>query len=431
MSYANHVKDVLFEKIAELSVEKDQFVKNPGKDFSRDRKLHFSTMIHMIISMGTEAVKDELYKWFDYDTNTATSSAFIQQRNKIDFKAFEYLFNSFNDCFKRTKKFKDYYLLAVDGSKITYNANPVDKEYYFQNNKNAKGFCQAHLNALYDLLSRRYVQVSIEPGRAFNENKSFYDFVDNYGNADKTIFIADRNYEAYNSFAHCIENNQKFVIRAKDSTFRSILSSLVLPDSNEFDVDITLKLTRKQSKDIKKDKTYKFLPQNSTFDYLDGKDHYLLSFRVLRFKLEDDSYECIITNLDRDEFSVDEIKEIYHIRWGVETSFRELKYSTGMLAFHSKKAEFVKQEIFARLILYNFCELITSRVVVTEKDRKYEYQLNFTRAIHICKYFLSRITKSPPDVEALISKELLPVRPGRKDPRKVKPTSPVSFIYRF
>lgn len=119
------------------------------------------------------------------------------------------------------------------------------------------------------------------------------------------------------------------------------------------------------------------------------------------------------------------------MRWGIETSFRELKYSTGMLAFHSKKVEFVKQEIFARLLLYNFCELITSRVVVTKKDRKYEYQLNFTRAIHICKHFISVITESPPDVEALISKELLPVRPGRKDPRKVKPTSPVSFIYRF
>ena len=29
------------------------------------------------------------------------------------------------------------------------------------------------------------------------------------------------------------------------------------------------------------------------------------------------------------------------------------------------------------------------------------------------------VEKSPPDVEALISKEILPVRPGRHDPRKV------------
>lgn len=431
MNFTNHVKDVLFEKIGELSVGKEQFVKNPGKDFPRERKLTFSTMIHTVVSMGTEAIRDELLKTFKFYEDTATSSAFIQQRNKIDYRAFEYLFHSFNDSFERVKKYKGYYLLAVDGSKITYQPNPADEENYFQNKENAKGFCQLHLNALYNLLSRRYVEVTIDPGRSFNENKAFYDFIDHYERNEKAIFIADRNYEAYNSFAHCIENKQKFVIRVRDAKNASILSSLKLPDSEEFDTDVTLKLKRKQTKETKKDKSYKFLPKNSTFDYLDDKDYYVITFRVVRFKLKDNSYECIITNLDKKEFSVDEIKELYHMRWGIETSFRELKYSTGMLAFHSKKVEFVKQEIFARLLLYNFCELITSRVVVTKKDRKYEYQLNFTRAIHICKHFISVITESPPDVEALISKELLPVRPGRKDPRKVKPTSPVSFIYRF
>ena len=37
---------------------------------------------------------------------------------------------------------------------------------------------------------------------------------------------------------------------------------------------------------------------------------------------------------------------------------------------------------------------------------------------------------SPPDVINLIEKHVLPVRPGRKDPRKVKPQASVSFPYR-
>ena len=37
---------------------------------------------------------------------------------------------------------------------------------------------------------------------------------------------------------------------------------------------------------------------------------------------------------------------------------------------------------------------------------------------------------SPPDVINLIEKHVLPVRPGRKDPRKVKPQASVSFLYR-
>ena len=38
--------------------------------------------------------------------------------------------------------------------------------------------------------------------------------------------------------------------------------------------------------------------------------------------------------------------------------------------------------------------------------------------------------KSPPDVEALINKEILPVRLGRHDPRKDDHKKAVSFLYR-
>ena len=64
------------------------------------------------------------------------------------------------------------------------------------------------------------------------------------------------------------------------------------------------------------------------------------------------------------------------------------------------------------------------------RQRKHTYQLNYTRAIYICRHFLSIKEGAPPDIEKLISRELLPVRTGRSDPRKVKPQSAVSFLYR-
>ena len=63
--------------------------------------------------------------------------------------------------------------------------------------------------------------------------------------------------------------------------------------------------------------------------------------------------------------------------------------------------------------------------------KKYVYQVNYPFAIHICRYFISKMAeKSPPDVEALISKEILPVRPERHVPRKVVHKKVVSFLYR-
>ena len=58
-------------------------------------------------------------------------------------------------------------------------------------------------------------------------------------------------------------------------------------------------------------------------------------------------------------------------------------------------------------------------------------QVNFTIAIYICREYLrNKRNLSPPDVINLLEKHVLPVRPGRKDPRKVKPQASVSFLYR-
>ena len=102
-----------------------------------------------------------------------------------------------------------------------------------------------------------------------------------------------------------------------------------------------------------------------------------------------------------------------------------------MACFHSKKREYIIQEIWARLILYNFCEIITAHITIKKCTKKHTYQINYTYAIHICRYFISKMMeKSLPDIGALISKEILPVRPGHHEPRKGNPKKAVSFLYR-
>ena len=71
------------------------------------------------------------------------------------------------------------------------------------------------------------------------------------------------------------------------------------------------------------------------------KKIYTLNFRVVRFAISEDSYESIITNLPKEDFPVEEIKKVYAMRWGIETSFRELKYAIGLCCFHSKKVEYI------------------------------------------------------------------------------------------
>ena len=124
------------------------------------------------------------------------------------------------------------------------------------------------------------------------------------------------------------------------------------------------------------------------------------------------------------------LKDVYRLRWGIETSFRELKYAVGLLNFHSKKVEYITQEIFAQLIMYNFSMMITSSVIIQQRDTKYAYQVNFTQAIHICGFYFRCRNGTPPDVEALIRRYILPIRPGRSNRRNIQYRSAVSFLYR-
>ena len=100
-----------------------------------------------------------------------------------------------------------------------------------------------------------------------------------------------------------------------------------------------LLLTRKQTNEVKAHpEFYKILDKKSPFDYVDLQERlfYPLDFRVIRFAITESSYECIITNLPQEEFTMEEIKKLYAMRWGIETSFRELKYAIGLACFHSK-----------------------------------------------------------------------------------------------
>lgn len=290
---------------------------------------------------------------------------------------------------------------------------------------------------MYDLLNKTYTDIVIQPGRTENEHKAFCDMVDRYNGNNKTIFITDRGYESYNNIAHVIEKGTYFLFRCKDISSNGIIASSKdkLPTTDIFDCHLSLILTRKWTNEILNNRDiYRHFRNAHSFDFLDLDEHilYNMNLRVVRFPISDNEYECILTNLPDNEFSIDEIKELYALRWGIETSFRELKYAVGLACFYSKKREYIIQEIWARLILYNFCEIITSHTAIEKCTKKHTYQINYTYAIHICRYFISKMAeKSPPDVEALISKEILPVRPERHNPRKVKSKKAVSFLYRI
>ncbi len=441
MNFAITVKETLLSIIQDMAASPERFSKNPDSDFSRKRKLDFKSLLHLYISMQAGSIRDELLKYFSFDKTTVSNSAFIQQRNKLSSETFPFLFRQFNKHYPFELYKAHYQLLACDGSSFSFTRNPADTDSYFApDGKTTNGYNQVHVVPLFDILSKRYCDCEVQPVRKKNEFQALYTMIDRYSPPDgvRPIYIADRGFHSYNVFAHAIEQNAFFLVRAKDINTKRLLGCDLPTQSDSFDIRISRILTRSQARRKRQhpelEEQYRYICPSVVFDYIDPaeKPEYTISLRVLRFKISDDGYENIITNLPEESFSMEEIKKLYNMRWGIETSFRELKHTIGAMNFHSKQREYIEMEIWARLLLYNFCSIIAKQVVIEKKDREHEYQINFRIAYNACRYFLGLHNgESPPDIESLIGKNILPIRPGRSYDRQHRFRVPTSFNYRF
>lgn len=425
MKYSELLKSKLNDIIVEVSMNPD-FIRNPDSDFTRFRKLDFITTFNTILSMEGNSLDHEMLELFNFGALTPTSSAFVQARDKILPSAFSHVFNTFSSALKKPKKYNGFQLLAVDGTRLNTFRNPNDLESYVYNKKH-KGHNNLVLSTMYDLLNNIYTDAIIQPNNHLDERGALIDMLPNIPN--KSIIVMDRGYESYNIIAHFENINSNYVMRVKDISSNGILSGFELPDE-AFDRTITVNVSNYQKNTLKSLPNFKFSPSVARFDFSNSENLICtLTFRVLRFRLESGKYQCIITNLFED-LSSNDIKHLYHLRWGIETSFRHLKYAVGLSNFHAKKKDSIIQEIFARLTLHNFCESIVQNAILLSRSSKHNYKINFTRAVQVCRKYLRFFNTIFFDVEALISKYLSVIRTNRSFVRTLQTKKFTSFCYR-
>lgn len=430
-NYPNALKRKLLDTICQTREELPKYTTDPKRDFTRNRKLPFETLCRTILSMSGQSLNVELQRQFHYDPTAATTSAFVQQRGKLLPAAFEEILRRFTYQNCPIRRWNGYTLLAVDGSHVQIPSSIHDEATYFNSTKNGRGYNLLHLNALYDLESQLYLDAVIQDGREEHKSRALVELVDRSELTEPVILIADRGYEAYNNMAHIEQKGWKYLIRVKDK--QGILSGLRLPDELEFDAVFSYSLSKRLTNRIRREpQKYRWIPSKVHFDYIrDASDAlYPISFRVVRFAVKEGLYETVITNLPANRFPPPLLRELYHKRWGIETSFRDLKYTLTLTHFHAKKRPFIKQEIFSRMTLYNFASLLRLHAIFMQPEGKYLYRVNAAFAAHVAREFLLGFVPAT-KVEPLIAKFLLPVRPGQQKPRNMRVKRPASFQYRM
>ncbi len=418
-----HIRNRFYDTLAEMDQNRSLYVKHPDKDFTRSGTFTFSQTMLFITQMQSHSTNQELNTYFIPKNKHVTQSAFVQAKGKLNEDAFPCLFHKLNKKFPLRKTMFGLHLFAIDGSDLNVPADKKDCSTLIPYNSKNGEYHQMHLNAMVDLLENRFTGAVIQPRKEMREVDAACSLVDENDTPGKCLFLFDRGYESLNLMAHVCSRGSFFLIRAKDIYSKvSPFKALPLPEKEEFDYPVRFLCTR--SSRLKKENPvlYKHFQKHQRFDFIPPDDKtgtYELCFRLVKLTLDNGTTEYLITNLPQKRFSPSDIKNLFNLRWGIEVSFLFLKYRATLSFFHSIKREYLVQEIFAKLILYNLVSLIVSCHKVPGSDTLYHYKISFADAVYKCRSFLLKL-KAYENISTLLLQNLTPLRPDRSFDRDLQ-----------
>ena len=300
-------------------------------DFTRDRKLKLKDYIYMIINRPSTSLTGMIRKYTDEmkDVPVCSKQAFSKGRKRIRPESISRLISRAAEFIQRNssglKTWNGLQVFAVDGSRINLPDSKESRKYFgFQ--KNSGEQVQGLFSGLYDVLNGFFVDAEIAPC-ASSERKLVLRHIAEYrsGYADllhKSVITFDRGYpsgELIEELGREGPQRLYYVMRCCSEFIRSMRLT---------GDDCIL--------------TYKFVKASRP-----------VKLRVVRFKLDDGSTEILITNLLDSRFTISDFRELYHLRWGIETVYYFLKNRIELENYSGALTRAILQDTYGAVVLVN------------------------------------------------------------------------------
>ncbi|BCZ45818.1 hypothetical protein psyc5s11_18850 [Clostridium gelidum] len=157
-----------------------------------------------------------------------------------------------------------------------------------------------------------------------------------------------------------------------------------------------------------------------------------LRVRMVRITLSTGEVEYLVTNIENSTMSTKEIGELYYKRWGSELAYDVMKNKLNIENISGKSRLIIEQDFYAQMLLFNMVEDLRndSNKVVKENKKenlKYEYKVNMNILVGTFREYMIKIAVEDDDdkrrkmytymLDEIVS-NLVPIRPGRSNPRK-------------
>lgn len=383
-----------------------------NKNFIRTRKLPFKKLVLLIIKLCKKTLSIELEKFFEEMGSSlhCSVSAFTQQRFKLDPVFFYWwnrvLWESYYHYYgNAVKRWKGYRIIAADGSSISLVNTPSLYKYFGGQSNQQTNFVLAKTFYHYDVLNELVYLPQIKPYR-YGELNMAYDAVDKIEKDMLTIY--DRNFSNYKMVALHLwhEKERKFVIRAKE-TQNMIKTFIATGKSSSI---VCMLPTPSAIEGLKKSGF--IITQNT-----------MLKVRLVRVELPK-SIEVLITNLwEEDGHPSEQFKDLYSMRWGVETNIGIQKNILQLESFSGLTVHAVLQDFYATVMMTNlhsiFIKDAQKTIENTMQHRKYSMKVNKNKSFGKFKNNLVALFVEN-GVETILQKlhdhfirDVIPIRKGR------------------
>jgi hypothetical protein len=388
------------------------------KNFTRNRKLPFRTVVLVILQLLKSSVKTELKSFYttvfrvDEVVNWVTDSAFCKARQKIKHQLFidlyKFIVRFFYACIGGNRWFH-YRLLSVDGSELNLPSTKelLDKFGHHHTNSIGTKIPQARASFLCDVLNSITIDAQIEPFKV-GEQQMFESHLDFIGKGD--LLTADANYGHFRILKAIMKTKADFCIRMSQSPdfIKEFLAS------GKRDVIMEWQPSPKTIVNCRQHKI-----DNSPF-----------KVRLVRIELSENEIEVLaISLLDMDKYTYEHIKALYDKRWGVEEEIKKFMQRLLVEFFSSVKENGVLQDFYANIFMLNLVSFLAGptkeQIHNLSEKNKYRQQINWTSALgdvrkRLVLLFLRGVNKIDSIIKSMwesftINTEA--IKPGRKFPR--------------
>jgi hypothetical protein len=391
---------------------KEEARKDPSF-FTRVRKITVPILIGLMLRQIKNSTQISLDQFFFLmglsHIAVPTQQSFSEARYKLKWEAVRYISDALVNVIydHGIITWEGFRISAIDGSKIQLPAG-CDFDIIFGTAGRGDSSPTAQASMLYDVLNGHIIDARIGP-MSKGERKFAIEHAEhlrNHASFSKELILFDRGYASFDLIEDLESKSISYLMRLK----------------SKFNVDIDEMGLGIHSYTLTKD------------------GHTPIKVRIVKFKLKTGEIETLLTNLFDQSICEEEFKDLYSLRWRIETQFDVEKNKLELENFSSKKEDGIYQDFFASVFLYNIISIAKNDMqpiidkAREKKGNKLKYKLNFNQTIGVFKEKLIRAlliddgekrANTVTDIINSLKNKVVPIRLDRsvtmnKNPRKAK-----------